>query len=82
MKILSYIGIIVLILIGILIGPTLAMAFGACAFLGFIIIGGLHAIGIIKIPPSVGFNTMAGISFVIGLLIFIIYFSITGFPET
>lgn len=81
MKVLSYIGIAILVLIGILIGPALAMAFGACAFLGFIIIGGLDAIGIIKIPSDVGFNTLAGISFVIGAIIFIIYYSIAGLPE-
>lgn len=81
MKILKYIGIGVLVIIGLIFGPTLAMAFGACAFLGFIIIAGLDALGIIKLSSNLDFNTIAAISFAIGLVIFIIYFAITGIPE-
>lgn len=81
MKILKYLGITILIIIGLTAGPTLAMAFGTCAFLGFIIIGGLDAIGIVKIPIRDNFNVITGISFIIGFIIFLIYYSITGWPE-
>ena len=80
MKVLKYIGTGILILLGITIGPSIAMAFGTCAFLGFIVIGGLDAIGAVKIESD-NLNTLLGISFAIGLVIFIIYFSITGWPE-
>lgn len=81
MKILKYIGIGILLILAITIGPGLAMVFGTCAFLGFIVIAGLDAIGVIKIPAGDNINTLLGISFVVGLILFIIYFGITGLPE-
>lgn len=71
-KIIKYIGIIVLVILGITIGPSLAMGFGACACLGFIIIGGLDSIGLIKLPPGDNLNYIIAISFIIGFLIFIV----------
>ena len=81
MKFIKYIGIAILVILFITVGPALAMAFGACTFLGFIVLGGLDAIGLIKIPPEKNFNVIAGISFVLGLLIFLCYYGITGWPE-
>lgn len=81
MKILKYIGIAILIILGVAVGPSIAMVFGTCTFLGFLIIGGLDSLGIIEIPPGENFNVVAGISFVIGLIISLIYFGITGWPE-
>ena len=77
MKLIKYIGIGILIVIFLVIGPTVAMAFGGCAFLGFIIIGLLDALGIIEVKTD-DFNTLAAISFIIGLVIFIIYYAIKG----
>lgn len=81
MKILKNIGIIVLVILGMTIGPTIAMGFGACAFLGFIVIAGLNTLGIIKIPSGENFNILAGFSFVIGLIIFLVLYALTGWPE-
>lgn len=79
MKILKFIGIAILCIIAIVFGPALVAAFGTCAFLGFIIIGGLDAAGLIKVNTN-DFNTLALISFALGLFIFIVYSSIVGWP--
>lgn len=81
MKYLKYIGIAILVVIGLIFGPALAMGFGACAFLGFLIVGGLDALGIIKVKTD-DFNTLALISFAIGFVILLIYYAIAGpLPE-
>ena len=80
MKVLKYIGIGILVILAFVLGPALATGFGACAFLGFCIIGGLDAIGLVKINTNDS-NTLALISFGIGFVLFLIYFSILGFPK-
>ena len=70
MKYLKYIGIAILVFIGLIFGPALAMGFG-----------GLDALGIIKVKTD-DFNTLALISFAIGFVILLIYYAISGpLPE-
>lgn len=80
MKALKYIGIGVLILLGIFIGPALVGAFGLCAAIGFIVICALDSMGLVKIDTN-NFNVIAGISFTIGLVLLLIYCMIAGVPE-
>lgn len=80
MKILKYLGIVILVVLGLVFGPTLVMGFGVCAFIGFLIIGGLDALGIAKVQSN-DFNSIALASFLLGFFIFVLYIAIAGFPK-
>lgn len=69
---------IILVPIAILFGPAIVVALGSCGFLGFLILGGLDAIGLIHIDFDTHPNLFFTLAIVIGLVIFVIYFLITG----
>lgn len=75
MKVLKYL----LFGIGFILLATIAPALGACIFLGFLIICGLDAIGLIHVKmDDVNKNTVFIISGVIGALLFGLYYLIIG----
>jgi len=66
--------IVLLVIIAIplfLVSPVIVGAFGACAFLGFLVLGGLDALGLIKMPTD-NINERSIISAVIDGIIFLI----------
>lgn len=73
MKVLKYI----LLGIGLILLASVIPELGACIFLGFLIIGGLDAIGLIKVSmDDDNKNTIFIISGVIGALLFGLYYLI------
>lgn len=73
MKVLKYI----LLGIGLILLASVIPVLGACIFLGFLVIGGLDAIGLIKVSmDDDNKNTIFIISGVIGALLFGLYYLI------
>lgn len=80
MKGLNYIGIIILIILCITIGPAILMGVGGCIFVGIFFMGWLDHFGIIKKDLS---NTeLYSFSFIIGLFVYIIFYWIEHLSET
>ncbi len=74
MEVIKYIGIALLVIIGIAVGVSAALALGGFVFIGFLVVSGLEAIGLIEIRPEESFNTIAGVSFIIGLILYLLFY--------
>ncbi len=76
MKVLKYL----LLGIGFILMAAIAPALGACIFLGFLIIGGLDAIGLIHVKmDDDNKNTIFIISGVVGVLLFGLHYLVKAF---
>lgn len=74
MKILKYISIGLLLVLGVVFAP----AIGTCGALGFCVVAILDRIGLIQIGSDKNIKTIIIISIVIGAVLFIIYYAVTG----
>lgn len=79
MKILLYVAIGIIGLLVLFIGVQLIVPLGACVIAGFFVLVGLEELHIIEAPKDG--KVLFTLSLIIGIIIFGIYYGITGLPE-